>query len=102
MVSSPFASLKACSYGTTRYLLFFMKEIVINCLLNLACYIDTYTNFPDGAVVVLSWDAAATVLHTSAMTLVFSVTQYYAPVWAASTYTKCMDVHLNSAMSLEP
>ena len=45
-----------------------------------------------------TWGAATKTLRTSTQALVFSATEYCAPVWSRSHHVKKLDVTLNSAL----
>lgn len=47
-----------------------------------------------------TWGATANTLRTAAQSLVYSVAEYCAPVWARSAHTSKVDVHLNTAMRI--
>ena len=47
-----------------------------------------------------SWGAGASTLHTSALALCHTVTEYCCPVWARSSYTNLIDTQLHSSMRL--
>lgn len=45
-----------------------------------------------------TWGATADTLRTTALSLVYSVAEYCAPVWINSSHTKLVDVQLNDSM----
>ncbi|VVC38525.1 Hypothetical protein CINCED_3A007996 [Cinara cedri] len=47
-----------------------------------------------------SWGCKANVLRTSAMALVYSVSEYYAPVWGRNTHCKSVDSQLKHTMRI--
>jgi len=47
-----------------------------------------------------SWGASTSTLHTTALALCYSVTEYCCPVWARTSYTNLNDTQLHSGMSL--
>lgn len=47
-----------------------------------------------------SWGADATSLRTTALSMVYPVAEYCAPVWHRSAHTKKIDVHLNESMRI--
>jgi len=47
-----------------------------------------------------SWGCNASTLRTSALSLVFSITEYCTPVWRRSVQCKKIDVQLNVAMRI--
>ncbi|KAL4153873.1 hypothetical protein QTP88_001706 [Uroleucon formosanum] len=47
-----------------------------------------------------SWGCSAGTLRTSVLSLVYSVAEYYAPVWTRSAHCNKIDVQLNAAMRI--
>jgi len=47
-----------------------------------------------------SWGYRANILRTLALALVYSATEYCAPVWERSVYTRKVDVELNNIMRI--